>query len=63
MVLPSHSGQQYEVTVPDTLDLADMAALAINGVTGPTNSEADYTVYCGKLSVDSSSRKRNYCRS
>ena len=43
--LPSYSGQPYEVTVPDTLDLQDMAALAINGMTGPTNPEADYTVY------------------
>ena len=45
MELPSYSGQQYEVTVPDTLDLQEMAALTINGMTGPTNPEADYTVY------------------
>ncbi|MAE64055.1 MAG: hypothetical protein CMJ18_07245 [Phycisphaeraceae bacterium] len=31
--------------VPDTVDLADMAALAIRGLTGPTNPEMDYEVY------------------
>ena len=31
--------------VPDTVDLADMAALAIHGMTGPTNPKMDHEVY------------------
>ena len=43
--LPAYSGQRYEVMAPDTLDLQEMAALAINGMTEPTDPEADYEVY------------------
>ena len=31
--------------VPDTIDLADMAALSIHGMAGPTNPEMDHEVY------------------
>ena len=43
--LPGYPGQKYEVMVPDTLDLADMAGLGVNGLTGPTDPEADYEIY------------------
>jgi len=44
--LPAYAGNRYEATVPDTLDLqAQMASLAINGLTGPTDPEADYEIY------------------
>lgn len=43
--LPARSGERYEVMSPDTLDLAEMATLAINGVTEPTDPEADYEIY------------------
>ena len=43
--LPAYPGRKYEVMVPDTLDLQDMAALGINGLTGPTDPEADYEIY------------------
>ena len=43
--LPAYSGQRSEVLVPDTLDLQDMAARGINGLTGPTDPEADYEIY------------------
>ncbi len=43
--LPEYRGQRYQAQVPDTLDLAHRAALAINGMTGPTDSDADYEIY------------------
>ena len=43
--LPPYEGEKYEATVPDTLDLAERARLAVNGLTGPTNPLADYEIY------------------
>ena len=43
--VPSYSGQRYEVLVPDTLELQERASLAVNGLTGPTDPEADYELY------------------
>lgn len=43
--LPLYEGTRYEAQVPDTLDLAERAALAVNGLTGPTNPDADYELY------------------
>jgi hypothetical protein len=44
--LPAYSGQRYEATVPDTLDLEEqMASLAINGLTEPIDPDADYEIY------------------
>jgi hypothetical protein len=43
--LPVYEGTRYEAQVPDTLDLAERAALAVNGLTGPTDPEADYEIY------------------
>ena len=38
-------GRTYTDTVPATLDLTDRARLAVNGMTEPTDAEADYRVY------------------
>ena len=38
-------GRTYTDSVPATLDLADRARLAVNGMTEPTDAEADYRVY------------------
>jgi hypothetical protein len=38
-------GQRYEAVVPDTLDLADRAAKAINGLTGTLDPQRDYEIY------------------
>ena len=38
-------GIRSEAWTPATLDLADRARLAVNGLTEPTNPEADYRVY------------------
>jgi hypothetical protein len=43
--LPIYSGQSYEAMVPDTLDVQEMAKLAVNGLTGPTDPNADYEIY------------------
>ncbi len=43
--LPPYEGETYEATVPDTLDLAERARLAVNGLTEPTNPLADYEIY------------------
>ena len=39
--LPPCNGERYEALVPDTLDLAERARLAIHGMTEPTDPEAD----------------------
>jgi len=43
--LPMYAGKRYQAKVPDTLDLAERAALAVNGLTGPTDPAADYELY------------------
>ena len=43
--LPGYQGERYEATVPDTLDIAQRAALAIHGLTSTTDPEADYEIY------------------
>ena len=43
--LPIHEDAWFEAMVPNTLDLAEMARLAIGGLTGPTDPDADYEVY------------------
>ncbi len=43
--LPTLDGERYEALVPDTLDLQERAALAVNGLTGPTDPEADHELY------------------
>ena len=45
--VPAYEGECYKAMVPDTLDLQERATLAINGLTGPTNPEADYEMYFG----------------
>jgi len=40
-----YSGQRYRATVPDTLDLADRAAVAINGLGGTIDSDLGYYMY------------------
>ena len=42
---PKYSGERYEATVPDTLDLQERARLAINALTEVTDPEADYEIY------------------
>jgi len=37
--------ERYETYVPDTLDLADRASLAINALTGALDPECDYEIY------------------
>lgn len=43
--LPAYSGERYAALVPDTLDLQERAALAVNGLTGTTDPEVDYEIY------------------
>jgi hypothetical protein len=40
-----YGGARYPDRVPDTLDLAERAALAMNGLTGPLDPNADYELY------------------
>ena len=39
------TGDRYEATVPDTLDLSDRAALALNALGGTLDPERDYQMY------------------
>ena len=39
------TGTRYEATVPDTLDLAERARLAVHGLTGILNPQANYGPY------------------
>jgi hypothetical protein len=43
--LRPYKGERYEATVPDTLDLAERARVAVNGLTQPTYEPANYEVY------------------
>jgi hypothetical protein len=43
--VPPYEGQRYEATVPDTLDIHERAALAVNGLTGPLDPEKDHMLY------------------
>ena len=43
--MPGYDGNRYEVLTPDTLDLQERAALAINAMTSSTDPEADYEIY------------------
>jgi hypothetical protein len=43
--IPPYKGKRYEDTVPDTLDLAERAELAINGMTSMTDPDLDYEIY------------------
>lgn len=45
VAVPAYPGQRYETLAPDTIDLQEMARLAINGLTGPTDPDADYEIY------------------
>jgi len=43
----AHRGTWYEDRVPDTLDLAQMAQMLVNGLTGPNDPLSDYEQYFG----------------
>jgi hypothetical protein len=43
--LAPDSGERYERLAPDTLDLQERAALAVHGLTAPTDPAADYEIY------------------
>ncbi len=43
--VPAFAGNSYEQMVPDTLDIQERIALAVNGLTGPTDPDKDYLVY------------------
>ena len=43
--IPPYKGERYEAMVPDTLDVQERAALAVNGLTGPTDPEKGYLLY------------------
>jgi hypothetical protein len=43
--VPSYQGERYETMAPDTLDIEERAALAVNGLTGPLDPAKDYMLY------------------
>jgi len=43
--VPAYEGERYEDVVPDTLDLAERAALAVHGLTGVLDPDANYEIY------------------
>ncbi len=43
--IPPYRGERYEDSIPDTLDIAHRAELAINALTGITDADAEYEVY------------------
>ena len=45
--VPAYEGTRYEALVPDTLDLQERAALAVNVLTRATDPDADYEQYFG----------------
>ena len=45
VTLPTYQGNRYLVQVPDTLDLAERARLAVHGLTSCVDPQADYECY------------------
>jgi len=45
VTLPKYQGNRYLVQVPDTLDLAERARLAVHGLTSCVDPQADYECY------------------
>ena len=43
--VPPYKGERYEDLVPDTLDIQERIALAVNGLTGPTDPDKDHMLY------------------
>ena len=43
--IPPYRGERYEAMVPDTLDLAERARLAIHAMTENPNPQADFEPY------------------
>ncbi len=43
--VPTYPGRRYEEMVPDTLDIQQRMALAVNGLTGPTDAARDHLLY------------------
>ena len=43
--LPAYQGERYQAEVPDTLDLAERAALALNGIGGTIDPDGDYQMW------------------
>ena len=43
---PEFNGSRYEAHIPDTLDLAERAALSLNALTEVVDPTADYEPYC-----------------
>ena len=43
--VPAYAGERYEALVPDTLDLQERMALAVNVLTNATDPLADYEIY------------------
>jgi len=43
--VPGYEGTRYEAVVPDTLDLADRAALALNGMGGTIDPNVGYSMF------------------
>jgi len=39
VALPAYGGLGYEASTPDTIDIQEMAALAVNGLTEPTDAD------------------------
>lgn len=45
VTLPAYKGDRYEAVVPDTLDLQEMAARTVHGLTSCVDTQADYEIY------------------
>jgi len=43
--VPALRGESYDDLIPDTLDIAERAHLAVNGLTGPLDPSVDYELY------------------
>ena len=45
VAIPPYRGERYEARVPDTLDIAERAKLAIHGLTSPLDAEDGYSLW------------------
>ena len=42
---PAYQPIQYDDLIPDSLDIQERMALAVNGLTGPTDADKDHLIY------------------
>ena len=60
--VPAIAGERYADWIPDTLDIQERCALAVNGLTGPTDPELDHLLYF-QVNLSANPPSMSHCKS